>query len=75
MAGEKDNLKALVVSKVVAKTGVTKDFVYKVTAGDRENETILDEFFDLKTRIEDAVDDYMNTPLMAAVKELVPFNQ
>ncbi len=74
MAAKKDNLKAFVVKKVVAKTGVSEETVYKVTAGDRENETVLDEYFDLKTRIEFVVDDYMNTPLLAAVNELVPFN-
>ncbi len=57
----KDNLKAIVVEKVAEKHAVTKDYVYKVVAGTREDEDIFRDFMN-GTEV-----------LVNAVKDLVPF--
>lgn len=66
------NLRALCVKTVVSKMGGKKDRVYKALQGERDNPIVLDEYFSIKEKIESAIGDYMNTPLMTAVKELVP---
>lgn len=74
MGVAKDAKKTLIVKEIAAKHRVSKAFVYMVVAGDKENEDILDDFFELKEGIDAEIEKIQNNPLMASVKELIPFN-
>lgn len=69
---KRDAKKAFLVKKVAEKHGVTKDLVYKVLNGDRENEAILTDFMNLKETIDNAIETLQDNPLMHAVRRAVP---
>ena len=66
MTVSRDNRKALIVKKVAEKNRVSTNLVYKVLAGDRDNEQILSDYLTIKEEVDNAI--------VNAVKKLVPFN-
>lgn len=73
MASKKDNIKAIVAKEVASKHGIKTNHLYKVIRGDRDNDEVLADVFDLKQAIEDTIEAYQNNKLFQAVTELVPF--
>jgi hypothetical protein len=53
------------VKRIMEITGLTKDAIYKIIRGDRENEEVFSTYMDLQER---------DNALLAEVKKLVPFN-
>jgi prolyl-tRNA editing enzyme YbaK/EbsC (Cys-tRNA(Pro) deacylase) len=68
--GSRDAIRASRVKRTARIVGVSEDLVYKVLATDRENDDV--EF--VYHAIVDADNDTDNK-LLAAVKNLIPFNQ
>ena len=61
----KDNKKALIVKKLAEKHGVKPNMVYKVLAGDRNNDEILGDYLEMSEELDNL--------LLQAVKKAVPF--
>lgn len=60
--GGKDNFKAIIVTKIAKKRGVTKDYIYKILSGERNHPEIFEEYMTA------------SEGLVEAVNQLVPFN-
>ena len=74
MTKKKDNLRAIVAKEVAEKHGIKTNHFYKVVRGDRNNDELLADAFDLEQSIKQVIVDYKNNRLLTCVNELVPFN-
>lgn len=72
---KRDSLKTILVKTIADKYGITERSVYRVLAGDQENQAVFDDYMNLREEQEQRLAIYQNTPLLNAVKELVPFNR
>lgn len=74
MSKGKDNIRAIVAKSVSEKHGIKTNHFYKVVRGDRNNDELLADAFDLEQCIKQVLNDYKENRLLTAVEELVPFN-
>ena len=74
MAKKKDNIRAIVAKSVALKHGVRTDFFYKVVRGDREDDELLADAFDLEKAIKNTIEAYRTNRLIEAVGNLHLFN-
>lgn len=72
-AEKRSNQRGFLVSKLAAKHGVTKRYVYMVVRGDRQNDDLFADYMELK-EIADNIEKLQDNPLMEAVMATVPFN-
>lgn len=70
---ERNGLRAGIVKKVAAKYGLSKDAVYKIIRGDRQNDDVFADYMAMK-EIADNIEKIQDNPLMEAVLAAVPFN-
>ena len=70
----KDVKRTLLVKEVARKNGISKRTVERCIEGTRNNDEVVADYDDLNRAIENTIEAYQNNRLMAAVKQLVPFN-
>ena len=70
----RDNIRAIVAKTVAEKHGVKTNQFYKVVRGDRDNDEVLADAFDLEKAIKQTIEAYQNNNLLRAVNALVSFN-
>ncbi|MFT4062877.1 MAG: hypothetical protein QM642_11035 [Edaphocola sp.] len=69
----RNGIKAEIAKVVAQKHHITVRSVYRILAGDQNNQAAFDDFYTLWQEHHQRMAMYQDTPLLNAVKELVPF--
>jgi hypothetical protein len=70
---EQSSQRGFLVTKLAAKYGFSKRYIWMVIRGDRQNDAVFADYMAMK-EIADNIEHLQDNPLMEAVLATVPFN-